>query len=111
LATDPNWGRIAAAAGRAGITFDQSDLRVQLGDFLLMEHGQPLDFDRAAASAYLTAATQGEYLKTDTVAIQVTVGDGPATVRPGAATQLRLRQDQRRIHDLATAIAGVRSVA
>lgn len=74
---DPNWGRIAAAAGRAGVTFDQDDLRVQLGDFLLMEHGQPLAFDRPAASAYLTQASQGEYLKTDTVAIQVSIGDGP----------------------------------
>ncbi|NJL45364.1 MAG: bifunctional ornithine acetyltransferase/N-acetylglutamate synthase, partial [Leptolyngbyaceae cyanobacterium SM2_3_12] len=74
---DPNWGRIAAAAGRAGVTFDQNDLRVQLGDFLLMEHGQPLAFDRPAASAYLTQASQGEYLKTDTVAIQVRIGDGP----------------------------------
>ncbi|MEB3288458.1 MAG: bifunctional ornithine acetyltransferase/N-acetylglutamate synthase [Leptolyngbya sp.] len=74
---DPNWGRIAAAAGRAGVTFDQDDLRVQLGDFLLMDHGQPLVFDRPAASAYLTQASQGEYLKTDTVAIQVSIGDGP----------------------------------
>ncbi|TVQ06333.1 MAG: bifunctional ornithine acetyltransferase/N-acetylglutamate synthase [Leptolyngbya sp. DLM2.Bin27] len=76
---DPNWGRIAAAAGRAGVTFDQSDLRVQLGDILLMERGQPLAFDRPAASAYLTAATQGDYLKTDTVAIHVTIGDGPGS--------------------------------
>ena len=74
---DPNWGRIAAAAGRAGVTFDQADLRVRLGDFLLMEHGQPLTFDRPAASAYLTQASQGDYLKTDTVAIQVSIGDGP----------------------------------
>jgi glutamate N-acetyltransferase/amino-acid N-acetyltransferase len=74
---DPNWGRLAAAAGRAGVTFDQADLRVQLGDFLLMEHGQPLTFDRPAASAYLTQASQGQYLKTDTVAIQVSIGDGP----------------------------------
>ncbi|MBD2303983.1 bifunctional ornithine acetyltransferase/N-acetylglutamate synthase [Chroococcidiopsis sp. FACHB-1243] len=50
---DPNWGRIAAAAGRAGVPFEQENLRIQLGDFLLMENGQPLDFDRAAASAYL----------------------------------------------------------
>ncbi|WP_219336025.1 bifunctional ornithine acetyltransferase/N-acetylglutamate synthase [Chroococcidiopsis thermalis] len=50
---DPNWGRIAAAAGRAGVPFEQEHLRIQLGDFLLMENGQPLDFDRAAASAYL----------------------------------------------------------
>ena len=50
---DPNWGRIAGAAGRAGVPFDPDDLRIQLGDFVLMEHGQPLAFDRAAASAYL----------------------------------------------------------
>jgi glutamate N-acetyltransferase/amino-acid N-acetyltransferase len=50
---DPNWGRIAAAAGRAGVPFEQENLRIQLGDFLLMENGQPLDFDRTAASAYL----------------------------------------------------------
>lgn len=50
---DPNWGRIAAAAGRAGVPFEQESLKIQLGDFLLMENGQPLPFDRAAASAYL----------------------------------------------------------
>jgi glutamate N-acetyltransferase / amino-acid N-acetyltransferase len=50
---DPNWGRIAAAAGRAGVPFEQDHLRVQMGNFLLMEYGQPLPFDRAAASAYL----------------------------------------------------------
>jgi glutamate N-acetyltransferase/amino-acid N-acetyltransferase len=73
---DPNWGRIAAAAGRAGIPFEQDDLKVRLGDFLLMEHGQPLEFDRAATSAYLKQAAAGEYLKTDTVLISVSVGSG-----------------------------------
>ncbi len=76
---DPNWGRIAAAAGRAGVPFDQGDLRIQLGEFLLMEHGQPLPFDRAAASAYLKQATQGEYLQTDTVSIRVSIGSGNGT--------------------------------
>lgn len=76
---DPNWGRIAAAAGRASIPFDQSDLRIQLGNMVLMEHGQPLAFDRPAASAYLTQATQGDYLATDTVAIHVRIGDGPGS--------------------------------
>jgi glutamate N-acetyltransferase/amino-acid N-acetyltransferase len=51
---DPNWGRIAAAAGRAGVNFQQENLQIKLGDFLLMENGQPVDFDRAAASAYLS---------------------------------------------------------
>lgn len=50
---DPNWGRIAAAAGRAGVPFEQENLRIKLGDFLLMENGQPLPFDRAAASNYM----------------------------------------------------------
>ncbi|MBW4449115.1 MAG: bifunctional ornithine acetyltransferase/N-acetylglutamate synthase [Hassallia sp. WJT32-NPBG1] len=53
---DPNWGRIAAAAGRAGIPFEQENLQIKLGDFLMMENGQPIPFDRAAASAYLKQA-------------------------------------------------------
>src|SRR4028119_1755453 len=73
---DPNWGRIAAAAGRAGVPFEQENLRIQLGDIQLMEAGQPLDFDRAAASAYLKKAAAGAYLKDDTVLISVSVGNG-----------------------------------
>jgi glutamate N-acetyltransferase / amino-acid N-acetyltransferase len=76
---DPNWGRIAAAAGRAGVPFEQDDLRVQLGDFLLMEYGQPLSFDRPAASAYMKTAAAGEYLKSDTVLVRVSVGGGSGT--------------------------------
>ncbi len=73
---DPNWGRIAMAAGKAGVPFDQNNLAVRLGEIQLMTHGQPLTFDRAAASNYLKAATQAEYLKTDTVLIAVSVGNG-----------------------------------
>jgi glutamate N-acetyltransferase/amino-acid N-acetyltransferase len=73
---DPNWGRIAAAAGRAGIPFDQENLRVQLGEFLLMDYGQPLPFDRAAASAYMKQAAAGAYLQADTVLVKVSVGNG-----------------------------------
>ena len=73
---DPNWGRIAAAAGRAGVPFEQKDLRIQLGDFLLMEHGQPLSFDKAAASNYMKQAAAGAYLQEDTVLVKVSVGNG-----------------------------------
>ncbi|MEM9772435.1 MAG: bifunctional ornithine acetyltransferase/N-acetylglutamate synthase, partial [Cyanobacteria bacterium P01_D01_bin.73] len=76
---DPNWGRIAGAAGRAGVTFDQNDLSITLGDITLMEKGQPLPFDRGAANAYLRQAAEGDYLKTDTVLIKVSVGDGPGS--------------------------------
>jgi glutamate N-acetyltransferase / amino-acid N-acetyltransferase len=73
---DPNWGRIAMAAGRAQVPFDQNDLQIQLGDIELMKGGQPLEFDRVAASHYLQAAAAGEYLQTDTVLIKVSVGQG-----------------------------------
>lgn len=47
---DPNWGRIACAAGYSGVTFDPASLRVVLGDMVLMDKGQPLAFDAKVAS-------------------------------------------------------------
>ncbi|MFM6189646.1 MAG: bifunctional ornithine acetyltransferase/N-acetylglutamate synthase [Planktothrix sp.] len=76
---DPNWGRIAAAAGRAGVHFDQNHLEIKLGDFLLMQQGQPLAFDRSAANEYLKKAPTGAYLKEDTVLISVKIGNGPGS--------------------------------
>ncbi|KAJ8753982.1 hypothetical protein K2173_001880 [Erythroxylum novogranatense] len=68
---DPNWGRIAAAAGYAGVNFKQNKLRIRLGDFLLMDNGQPLAFDRAAASNYMRKAGEAH----GTVNIYISVGD------------------------------------
>ncbi len=99
---DPNWGRIAGAAGRAGVPFEQNNLRINLGNFLLFENGQPLPFDRAAASAYLKKAAEAslveDYVATNNsndlsvsrskikaqrvdnpVIISVSVGNGNAT--------------------------------
>eukprot|EP00188_Purpureofilum_apyrenoidigerum_P004827 Plantae.Rhodophyta-Purpureofilum_apyrenoidigerum.ctg5773.p1 GENE.Plantae.Rhodophyta-Purpureofilum_apyrenoidigerum.ctg5773~~Plantae.Rhodophyta-Purpureofilum_apyrenoidigerum.ctg5773.p1 ORF type:complete len:441 (+),score=70.59 Plantae.Rhodophyta-Purpureofilum_apyrenoidigerum.ctg5773:120-1442(+) len=74
---DPNWGRIAAAAGRAGVDFDESKLDIDLGPFKMMRGGQPLEYDRASASAYMKDAASSEYLSgKDTVHIGVKVGDG-----------------------------------
>jgi glutamate N-acetyltransferase/amino-acid N-acetyltransferase len=73
---DPNWGRIAAAAGRAGVSFHQEDLQIKLGDFLLMEKGQPLPFDAQKASDYLKARAEGAYLQDDTVVISLCLGNG-----------------------------------
>ena len=73
---DPNWGRIAAAAGRAGVKFHQDELDIKLGEITLMDNGQPQEFDRAAASNYLKQAAEGEYLQTDTVLIDVNLGGG-----------------------------------
>lgn len=37
--SDPNWGRIAAAAGRAGVAFDPAELSIWLGDHLVAHKG------------------------------------------------------------------------
>jgi glutamate N-acetyltransferase/amino-acid N-acetyltransferase len=37
---DPNWGRIIAAAGRAGVPFDPTALRLWIGDTLLYAEGR-----------------------------------------------------------------------
>jgi glutamate N-acetyltransferase/amino-acid N-acetyltransferase len=73
---DPNWGRIVAAAGRAGVDLDPAAVALWLGPHQLMAAGQPLRFDRQAASAYLKARAAGAYLVDDTVAIRLRVGSG-----------------------------------
>lgn len=79
---DPNWGRIVAAAGRAGVPFDPDAVALWLGEHQLMAAGQPLAFDRAAASADLRQRASGTYLGGsgaggDTVLIRLVVGSGP----------------------------------
>lgn len=73
---DPNWGRIVAAAGRAGVPFDPDAVALWLGDHQLMAAGQPLAFDRSAASAYMRDRAAGAYLRDDTVVIRLQVGAG-----------------------------------
>jgi glutamate N-acetyltransferase / amino-acid N-acetyltransferase len=50
---DPNWGRIVSAAGYAGVAFEESQLSLRLGDYLLYDKGTPQPFDAAEVSAYL----------------------------------------------------------
>jgi len=77
---DPNWGRIAAAAGRAGVPFEQGALGVALGGVPLMVGGTPVPYDAVAVSAYMRAAAETDvYLGVggdDTVRLDVCVGDG-----------------------------------
>ncbi len=78
---DPNWGRIVAAAGRAGVAFDPTTVALWLGTHQLMDAGEPMAFDRSAASAYLQACVQGAYLEKDCVRIHLRVGDGPGSAK------------------------------
>jgi glutamate N-acetyltransferase/amino-acid N-acetyltransferase len=50
---DPNWGRLVAVAGRAGVDFDLERARVQIGDVVLFAGGRPFDERAPDASAHL----------------------------------------------------------
>jgi glutamate N-acetyltransferase/amino-acid N-acetyltransferase len=64
---DPNWGRIIAAAGRAGAPIDVSRARLYLQGTLVFENGQPTEYDER---------TLVEAMQTDEVAIALTLSDG-----------------------------------
>jgi glutamate N-acetyltransferase/amino-acid N-acetyltransferase len=64
---DPNWGRIVAAAGRAGVPFDVQRATVHVGGILLFENGLP--HDEAAPLAE-------EHLKGTDIRIEVSLGTG-----------------------------------
>jgi glutamate N-acetyltransferase/amino-acid N-acetyltransferase len=47
---DPNWGRIFAAAGRAGVKFDPHRVDIHMAGFPVLRRGQPVPFNERAAS-------------------------------------------------------------
>lgn len=54
--SDPNWGRILAAAGRAGVSFDQYKTNLWIGaaqpdELQLVAHGAPTEYAEADAAA------------------------------------------------------------
>ncbi len=73
---DPNWGRIIAALGRAGTTFNLKDVKLWIGPYQIFANGIPLDFDRKIVSNFMKARLEGEYLIDDLVNIRLTIGMG-----------------------------------
>jgi len=47
---DPNWGRVFAAAGRAGVKFDPHRVDIHMAGIPVLRRGQPLEFNERAAS-------------------------------------------------------------
>jgi glutamate N-acetyltransferase/amino-acid N-acetyltransferase len=64
---DPNWGRLVAVAGRAGVAFNLHDAAVRIGDIVLFEGGRPFD-ERAPQAA--------EYLQGKELSVAVDLGTG-----------------------------------
>jgi glutamate N-acetyltransferase/amino-acid N-acetyltransferase len=67
---DPNWGRVLAAAGRAGVPFDASRLDIWLGDVHVAAGGAARDYDEAQAKAAL--------VDEDPIRIRVRLQEGTA---------------------------------
>lgn len=70
---DPNWGRFVSAAGYSGVTFEEKDLSLWMGDMELYRHGTPLPFDAPTASNYLKRNRQVHLL------FRFTLGNGRCT--------------------------------
>jgi glutamate N-acetyltransferase/amino-acid N-acetyltransferase len=70
---DPNWGRLIAVAGRAGVAFELSRAVVTIGSIVLFDHGRPRDEYAPEAAAYL----QGKEL---TVSVDLGSGSAASTV-------------------------------
>ena len=67
---DPNWGRIACAAGYAGVAFDPESASIWIDDVQVMSSGMPARYEEAAAAACM---------RKPEFCIRVNVGDGPGT--------------------------------
>jgi len=68
---DPNWGRVVAAAGRAGVEFDPYAVSLRIGDVTLVCRGETVAELEAAK-----AAMHGDTVVFD---LDLAVGDGQAT--------------------------------
>ncbi len=68
---DPNWGRVVAAAGRAGVEFDPYAVSLRIGDVALVCRGEIVAELEAAK-----AAMHGDAVAFD---LDLAVGDGQAT--------------------------------
>ncbi|MBI3264777.1 MAG: bifunctional glutamate N-acetyltransferase/amino-acid acetyltransferase ArgJ [Acidobacteria bacterium] len=53
---DPNWGRLLAAMGRAGVPFDPDRSRVAIGHVVMFDRGVPFDDRAQEAAAHLAGA-------------------------------------------------------
>jgi glutamate N-acetyltransferase/amino-acid N-acetyltransferase len=72
FASDPNWGRIVAAIGYAGVeNLDDSKVKVWLGNVLIVENG-------GCAQSYTEAAGQAVMDK-DSITIRINLGRGSSS--------------------------------
>jgi glutamate N-acetyltransferase/amino-acid N-acetyltransferase len=60
---DPNWGRMLAAAGRAGVKLDPSRVDIFIGQHQVCKRGMAAEFDQSEAHALMKSPRYGIRLK------------------------------------------------
>ena len=70
---DPNWGRLIAVAGRAGVAFELNRASVAIGPTVLFKDGKPYDENAPRAAEYLSG-------KDIAVTVHLGVGSEESTV-------------------------------
>ncbi len=78
---DPNWGRIIAAAGRAGVSFRSEEVCLWFGPYQLLSNGQPIQYDCETVKEYMKLCMKGDYLESDCVLIRLSIGKGSGSAR------------------------------
>jgi len=51
--SDPNWGRVLAAAGRSGAALDVEKMELYMGDTRVVQDGSPVHFDKKEVVKHL----------------------------------------------------------
>jgi glutamate N-acetyltransferase/amino-acid N-acetyltransferase len=69
---DPNWGRLLAAAGRAGVDIDGDRVSIWIGDVAVAGNGAALEYEEAVAAAAM---------REDPVRFRIDLGRGEAGAR------------------------------
>ena len=96
---DPNWGRLLAVAGRAGVAFEEARARVRIGSAELFADATVFEDREAEAAAHLQAPE-----------VEVTVDLGTGGERGGHRLDVRsqrgVRPHQRRLQDMTKPVAG-----
>ncbi len=75
---DPNWGRILAAAGNAGIDFKYTKIDLFIGDFKILSKGELQDYSKERIIKYMKEKMDGNYLINDTIKISLNFNNGKA---------------------------------
>ena len=81
---DPNWGRVAAAVGAAGVAFHPSRLTIQLGQSVVFQKGEPT---RLRRETLLKEADQAEVQ----IRVDLNAGSAQADLLSGDLTEEYIR--------------------